>query len=837
MRYLLLPVHLLKFWYIESLAIFARLLKNSLTFLEEDLAVGLMWRLLFVPLFQDFSIIGRVLSFIFRILRILMGLFAFSLTSALVLGLFLFWLMTPALVILNINLEFLTIISQIILAAGVGLFLIHTLTHPHKKVEQIKKGDNFWDSSRWPKKQITIENLLKNPEVKILLAYLETKSDNFATLPVTDLEKIAQDAFALAKVVGSPYIGPVHFWVALLKNQPQISNFLLQFNLKLTDFEGAVAFLQKKINRWHLIWLWDSDFAVHHLKGVNRGWLGVPTPVLDSVSLDLTKEASKENYPQFIGRAETVSQIIQILSQEGNKNVLLLGEPGAGKSTLLKSLAKQILAGDAPEALATKRMVELDLGRLLAGVENQADLAKRVKNIFEEIKQAGNIILAIEEIHDLGLGEANSEFNLYSLLLPFLDSNDFQFLATSEPANFARVIEKNMVLTRVFTKIDLPAATPEETLNILEDKAIEMERKLKLRVSFLSLKKALTLAQEFIHDRVLPDSAINLLQQAASQTHDWLTAAVVEQTMQQTTKIPLPSQTNKDQLLNLEKVIHQEFIDQEEAVKKIADSLRRSATGLRESRRPIGSFLFVGPTGVGKTELAKVLSKVYFKDINNFWRFDMSEYQTPQAADKLLGKPGEPGELTEKVKLNPYSLILLDEFEKADPKILTLFLQVLDDGRLTDGLGMTVDFSQTIIIATSNAGSLTIAQGLEKGQTLQSLKKPVHEQLLQIFKPELLNRFDEVVLFKPLSQENLQKIISLQLAALEVKLKEQGYLVKFDQSLLVALGQAGFDPVLGARPLRRLIQDSLETNLSKMILENKLAKGQTFTAGVELISN
>lgn len=826
MRYLLLPLHLLKFWYIESLTVFGRILKNSLLFLEEDLAVGLMWKLLFTPLFRDFSMIGRVLSFIFRILRILLGLFAFSLTFALVSGLSLLWLMTPALVILDIDWGLL-IISQIILTGGVGLFLIHTFAHPHKKVEQIKKGDNFWAASRWKKKQITTENLLKNPEVKILLAYLETKSDNFAILQVTDLEKVGQDAFALAKEVGSPYLGPVHFWVALLKNQPQINNFLLQFNLKLTDFERAVAFLQKKIDHWHIIWLWDSDFAVHHLKGVNRGWLGVPTPVLDSVSLDLTKEASKESYPQFIGRAETVSQVIQTLSQEGNKNVLLLGEPGSGKSTLLKSLAKQILAGDAPAALATKRMVELDLGRLLAGMESQGELAERIKNIFEEIKQAGNIILAIEEIHDLGLGEASSKFNLYSLLLPYLDSADFQFLATSESANFARIIEKNTVLNRIFIKIDLPVATDEETLNILEDQAIEMERKLKLRVSFLSLKKAFTLAKEFIHDRVLPDSAISLLQQATSQTHDWLTAAVVEQTMQQNTKIPLPSQANKDQLLDLENVIHREFIDQEEAVKKVADSLRRSATGLRESRRPIGSFLFVGPTGVGKTELAKVLSRVYFKNADSFWRFDMSEYQTLEALDKLLGRSGEPGELTEKVKLNPYSLVLLDEFEKANPKILTLFLQVLDDGRLTDGLGMTVDFSQTIIIATSNAGSLTIAQGLEKGQTLESLRKPVHEQLLQIFKPELLNRFDEVVLFKSLSRENLQKIIHLQLTALENKLKEQGYLIEFDQSLLTALDQAGFDPVLGARPLRRLIQDSLETNLSKMILENKLAKGQT----------
>jgi ATP-dependent Clp protease ATP-binding subunit ClpA len=256
--------------------------------------------------------------------------------------------------------------------------------------------------------------------------------------------------------------------------------------------------------------------------------------------------------------------------------------------------------------------------------------------------------------------------------------------------------------------------------------------------------------------------------------------------------------------------------------------LRRASAELREKSRPIGSFLFVGPTGVGKTELAKTLAEIYFKNQDAFVRFDMSEYQTVEAINRLIGQGDEPGELTQAVKNRPYCLILLDEFEKAEPKILNLFLQVLDDGRLTDADGVTTDFTETIIIATSNAASLMIAQGLESGKTINELDKDIREELLRVFKPELVNRFDEVVSFKPLSHDDLKKIVKIKLTWLKEILKKQGYLVEFKDEVTGKLAEIGFDAMLGARPLRRVIQDTLEARLSRMILEGKLPKGETF---------
>ncbi|MCR4306204.1 MAG: AAA family ATPase, partial [Candidatus Daviesbacteria bacterium] len=388
-------------------------------------------------------------------------------------------------------------------------------------------------------------------------------------------------------------------------------------------------------------------------------------------------------------------------------------------------------------------------------------------------------------------------------------------------------------------KIEVPPATAENSLKILEDKAIEAERKDKIKATFIALKTAVTFSQKFIHDRVLPDSAISILNETYTQSvNRWVTKEVVRRVISQRVKIPLieVGNTDKNKLLNLEAEIHERLIDQEQAVKAIADSLRRSATGLREENRPIGSFLFVGPTGVGKTELAKALSEIYFKGAGAFIRFDMSEYQNSESVNRLIGGSEGEGQLTGAVRQRPYALLLLDEFEKADPKILTLFLQVLEDGRLTDASGRTVDFTNTIIIATSNAGSLTIADGLKQGRTLQQIDTQVNDELLKIFKPELINRFDDVVLFKPLSEADLQKIVGIKLNGLQKQMKEKGYLVEFDPALVSEFAKKGFDPVLGARPMRRLMQDTLEAKLSKLILQNELTKGQKFQAGVDLLS-
>ena len=852
MKYITAPIHLLKFWYIESIDVFFRTWKNLILFLEEDLAVGLMWKLLFVPLFHDSSIVGRVLSVCFRMGRVTVGIFAFILGTVFLIALAAYWLFLPILVFLDLP-EYL---SRILFFGGVGLFIIHIATHPHKKVWQVK--GNPWDASTVKSSDLSFKNLLETFEVKNLLAYLEIQLDHLPLFEIQDKDQLIKKAFELAKKAGSEYIRPSHFFVAALTDIPQIDQFLLKLDLKVTDFEQVLNYLEKKRNTWRKVYIWDEYFGVHHLKGVNRGWLGAPTPILDLVGEDLTRHAASTFSSDFIRSNGVVEGILNILSQTTGRNVILIGPPGVGKSALIHHLAKQIVRGDAPSILATKRLVLLDLTKLVSGANTEGELAQKVKTIFEEVSYAQNVIIALEEIHDLGMGEA-SKFNLYSLILPYLEKDEFQFIATTENENYSRIIEKNGSFARLFVKIELPAATVADTLSILEERAIETERSSKVLTSYVAMKTAVELAQKLVHDRVLPDCAISIFKEAQTRSFKgWVTKEIVKQTISTRVKVPLADvgTLNKEKLLTLETQIHGKLIDQEQAVKLVSDTLRRSATGIREENRPIGSFLFVGPTGVGKTELAKALAQVYFKPGEHlrgenevspsihlggeghgaFIRFDMSEYQNQESVARLIGGSGEGGQLTEAVRQKPYCLLLLDEFEKADPKILTLFLQVLEDGRLTDGASRLIDFTNTIIIATSNVASLIIAQGLGAGKSMDEIDKEVNDELLKTFKPELINRFDDVVIFKPLSPQDLQKIVNIKIKTLQNQMREKGYILEFDEDLLRQLAERGFDPVLGARPLRRLIQDTLEANLSRLILENKLVKGNPFKIEAELLN-
>src|SRR3989344_2627738 len=824
MKYLTLPISLVEFWYPEGIAFFLRTWKNLMLLLEEDLAVFLMWRLIFVPLFHDSSFVGRVLSFLFRLFRILIGLFAFALASLTLALIAFYWFGLPIFAVL----DFPHLLSKGLFLSGLGLFIINIFAYPHKKVWST---DNLWLASTVKREKVSFAYFLKNQEVINLLTNLELQVDYFPSFEIKDIDKVAGKAFGLAKLCGSEYIGPMSFFVTALQDLPNIDNLLLKFELKLSDFTDTVNYLEKKKQTWRKVYIWDEDFVIHHLKGVNRGWLGVPTPALDLVSEDWTKKAALIGFPSLLREHGVVVEVANILSQKTGRNVILVGPPGSGKTALIKELARQIVLGDAPPSLATKRLVLLDLTRLLSGIKTQGELADRIKTIFEEVSFAQNVILVIEEIQQFGLGEAGGSLNLYSLMQPYLESDAFQFIGTTEPENYSHVLEKNSALIRIFRKIEVEPATPLDTLNILEYRSIETERKEKIKTTFIAIKTAVELSQKFIRDRVLPDSAIAVLKEAQTEAiNSWVTKDVIKKVISSRIKVPLMEvgTVDKNRLLNLEEELHQRLIDQVQAVKAVANSLRRSATGLSEAGRPIGSFLFVGPTGAGKTELAKTLAETYFKTQRAFIRFDMSEYQNPESVVRLIGGSGEGGLLTEEIRNRPYALLLLDEFEKANDKILTLFLQVLEDGRLTDGAGRTVSFDNTIIIATSNAASLLIAQGLEEKESMAEIDKGVSAELLKVFKPELVNRFDDIVIFKPLSSEDLQKIVLLKIASLKNQLKEKGYLVEFDDNLISELAQRGFDPVLGARPLRRLIQDTLEANLSKLILENQLIKGQEF---------
>lgn len=869
------PLSLIYFWYFEGLLFFVRVFKNTLLFLEEDMAVGLMLKLLFVPLFHDSSIVGRLLSFVFRLTRVVFGLISFAVVGFLIIALALFWFSLPLLVVFS----FLNIVFPVELVwaflgmvlFGLTLYINQLINNPPRPLWKVKDTSKIWTATKLNKSKISFESLLKDPEVLGLIKSLEKTPGDFPA-PQFNLDaEFESKVFELAKKSSARFITPAYFFVAEILNSTNYSDQLMKLDLKTEDLVGALEFLEFKRNRWRRIYIWEEDFAVHHLKGVNRGWLGVPTPSLDAVTVDLTRKAALEAYPDFLGRGAVVGQVINILSQERDRNVLLIGETGSGKLALVRHLAKLINRGDAPEALSTKRIVAMDISRLLSGINSEGEAAERIKEVFSEIEFARDIIIFMGEIHDLAVGEASSRFNLQALLAPYLESTNCQFIASTDPKSLSEILEKNSNFNRLFHKVELPPSSVDETIQIIEDRVIEVLRHKKIYVSFLGIKTLVDLSSRLIHDRVLPDSAINSLEEAiaqASNSKSPIDSSLVKELFEQNLHIPLVElkEENKQQLLNLESEINKQVIDQGQAAKVVSDTLKRSATSLRDEKRPIGSFLFVGPTGVGKTELAKTVSEIYFKvgargpagsvspgpsspsaagvpvdpsspsPLAPFLRFDMSEYQTEESVNRLIGGAGFEGQLTEAVEHNPYSLILLDEFEKANPKILTLFLQVLEDGRLTDSSGKTMDFTNSIIIATSNAASITVLKCLQQNMEYHQMETVVREELLHIFKPELINRFDAVVIFKPLSQNALEQVVKLKLLALQDRLKDKGYVIDFSPELITELSKKGYDPLLGARPLRRLIQDTLEAKLSQRILEDKLAKGEKIILGPTILN-
>jgi ATP-dependent Clp protease ATP-binding subunit ClpC len=851
---MLLPVHLIYFWYVDGIQTLIRTWRNILFLIEEDMAVSLMWRLLFTPLFHDASFVGRILSLIFRLVRIFSGIITMLFATAVMGLLTVVWLVIPGLFVITllpsqfpilgqVASDYIQFVSYVAIGGvifGLSLFLQHIFHHPIKKIWQITSAKDLYQASNVKKSQIGFKDLIQTTQVQKLLASVELDPSQLPTASAVDSSKLAQTAFELAKQRHAPHIAQADFFMAYLKLLPEMQHFLIVQETPLEAIMQAQNYLEEAMLQWRKIMIWDEDFHTRHLKGVNRGWLSAPTPALDAISEDLTQAVYRQNFEDFIGRKDILSQVLAILSQDNGRNVLLVGEPGSGKSTLVRHLAKLIVAGDAPDILSTKRIVQLDSSRLLAGVNNEGEMAQVLKAAFTEIKEIGDIIVYIDEIHELGIGDAGKNFNIYALLTPYLESNEFQFISSTESSNYARIIEREGSLARLFHKVEVPEASLAETLEILKSRAIELEIAKGIKTTFSALAFMAQKSKQFIHDRSLPDSALYLFQECQTQaTSRLISTDTVKSVLSRQINVPIVDldASQKELLLQLEPIIHQRMIGQDQAVKVVSDTLRRAATAMREENRPIGSFLFVGPTGVGKTELAKILAEVYFKQHQAFVRFDMSEYQTSEAVNRLLGTSENPGELTEIIKNKPYCLILLDEFEKANPQILTLFLQILEDGRLTGGDSQTVDFTNTIIIATSNAGSLTIAHGLSQEKPLDLVENDVRQELLTLMKPELVNRFDSIVIFKPLSQFDLEKIVLIKLAAVRQHLIEQGYVVDFSKELITELARRGYDPVLGARPLRRLIQDTLEANISKMILKDELKKGESITLSQAILNN
>ncbi len=516
--------------------------------------------------------------------------------------------------------------------------------------------------------------------------------------------------------------------------------------------------------------------------------------------------------------------------------MVLVGFPGTGKTNIIEGAANNMVAEEVPKVLQDKRFVSLSIAKLVAGAGGAGELEQRVLTIINEIARAGNIILFIDNIHNLvGAASVGTEsIDLSEVFSEFLRRYNVITIATTTPPDYTKYLENNP-LGQLFERVMINEPEFNQAIQMLEAKVGFVEAREQVYFSYEALERIVELSQRYISDRYLPEKAIIILEEVGSKVRkekgkNWVvTGEDVAALISAKTNIPLTqiTQSESDKLLNLEKIIHQRIVGQNEAVDFVANALRRARTEIRDLKKPIVNLLFLGPTGVGKTELAKTVAEVYFGDENNMIRLDMSEYQNKESLDRLIGSAtgGEGGYLTEAVRKNPFSLLLLDELEKAHPYILNIFLQVMDDGRLTDALGRTINFTNIILIATSNASTEYIQRKILEGWPLEKIKQDlILNELKNYFRPEFLNRFNGIVLFKPLTKEEIVEITKLLLKKLAQTMEVKGIKLEATEEAVRELAKEGFDPIFGARPLKRVIQEKVDNALANFLLTGKIGR-------------
>ncbi len=568
--------------------------------------------------------------------------------------------------------------------------------------------------------------------------------------------------------------------------------------------------------------------------GMNRAYTAVATPTLDHFSHDLTLMAKYGYLEICVSREKEIKAIFEAM-ESGHTGVLLVGPTGVGKRTIIEGLAQLMVKEEVPVFLKDKRLVELDISRLVGGT-SPAEAQDRLLNVMGEAMHSRNVILFIDNIETIiGISSgAEGSLELSEVLSDALSRQSIFCLACASSENYSKYIEEKS-LGEIMTTVGVSEPDHDQAIQILESKAGFLEGKYNVYINYHAIEQAVDLSSRYINDKFLPDKAINILQLTAVKVgktgkdmafcgQDDIAAVISEQTGIPVSKV---SENETQKLLSLEDNIHSRMIGQEEAVTAISGSLRRARAELRESKRPIASFLFLGPTGVGKTELAKTVAEVYFGDENYMIRLDMSEYQLADSVKKMIGDPtsGSLGYLTEAVRKKPFSLVLLDEIEKAHPDVLNLFLQMMDDGRLTDGQGRTINFTNSIIVATSNAGALYIEDAVSKEVSMNVIKQElIDNQLNKVMRPELINRFDGIVVFKPLSFDNVVAVTKLMLNKIKKNLEPKGVDLVASEEGVRELARQGYDPKFGARPLRRLLQDKTENQIANLFLSHSIKR-------------
>ncbi|NEU32434.1 ATP-dependent Clp protease ATP-binding subunit [bacterium LRH843] len=708
-------------------------------------------------------------------------------------------------------------------------------------------------------------------------------------------KKVIELSMDEARKLGHSYVGTEHILLGLIREGEGVAARVLN-NLGVSLNKARQQVLQL---------LGSNEVGSSNQQG--GGTSHANTPTLDSLARDLTAVAREQNLDPVIGRSQEIERVIQVLSRRTKNNPVLIGEPGVGKTAIAEGLALAIIANEVPETLRNKRVMTLDMGTVVAGTKYRGEFEDRLKKVMDEIRQAGNVILFIDELHTLiGAGGAEGAIDASNILKPSLARGELQCIGATTFDEYRKYIEKDAALERRFQPIRVNEPTIEESIQILKGLRDRYEAHHRVTITDEAIDEAVKLSDRYISDRFLPDKAIDLIDEAGSKVrlrsytappnlkeleqrldetrkekdaavqsqefekaaslrdseqrlreeleemkNEWkkkqgqedteVTVDDIAQVVASWTGIPVSklAEEETDRLLKMESILHERVVGQEEAVKSISKAIRRARAGLKDPKRPIGSFIFLGPTGVGKTELARAVAETLFGDEDSVIRIDMSEYMEKHSTSRLVGSPPgyvgheDGGQLTEKVRRKPYSVILLDEIEKAHPDVFNILLQVLEDGRLTDSKGRTVDFRNTAIIMTSNVGASTLRKNKflgfateGEGQEYKDMKTKVMDELKRSFRPEFLNRIDELIVFHSLEKKHIREIISLMADQLKSRLAEQGIEFELTEEAKDKITELGYDPEYGARPLRRALQKQVEDRLSEELLKGTISKGQ-----------
>ncbi|MDP2631299.1 MAG: ATP-dependent Clp protease ATP-binding subunit [Candidatus Uhrbacteria bacterium] len=653
------------------------------------------------------------------------------------------------------------------------------------------------------------------------------------TVPTGDTEfgsaarEIVAKAFRRAAMYNQPKVTASALFAECYASDEFLQELLYSLNVEAEELENVVAWIRISEQLQNRQREFSRAASFKSTGTMNRSYTSIATPFLDRVSQDLTRAAASGHLPMLIGRESEMNQILRSI-EGGRQSVVLVGPPGVGKDAIIDGIAARMVEERVPAILQDKRLVKLSVPHIVS-VQGGAGAEERMLVTLSEVGRSGNIVVVIEDVDQLvGAGGVD----LSSVVGSELEKGYTFVIGTTTPQGYTNAIERSILGQRL-QKINIEEPNRNDAIQIIASRIGNIENKNSVIFTYEAVAGLVDLSGRYMHESYLPEKGLLLAEEVANMVgkrgQEWARVSKddVAAIISEKTNIPVTEVTQEEgaKLLDLEKLMHERVIGQEEAVTAVASALRRARVELRAENRPIANFLFLGPTGVGKTETAKATAQVYFGNEQSMLRFDMSEYQDKASIARLIGGAGEGGQLTEAVRKNPFSLLLLDELEKAHPDILNLFLQVMDDGRLTDGAGRTIDFTNVIMIATSNAGTQYIQDSVAAGVDVEVIKQNLIEQeLKQIYRPEFLNRFDGIMVFKPLSPEDVVSIGYLMIEKVRSRLEAKGISFEATDEAIHELAKKGYDPKFGARPLRRVIQETVDNAVAEFLLQGKVGR-------------